>query len=204
MVSVIFISAFAPSAGAIPSLTWTDSNITYSLEITGDDTAEFTIAVDSAVSDWRVGWVAFMFSSGGGEINGISGPSGNGWEVGYDGVGLPWGGSGNEQDINPFKGKWTGFYSEDILTDVAGGGLPLDADTYTWSINTEGGIDFFEDEMPFKVGFYDLETGNPHGRIKIDQLSEHLSVPEPATLFLLGSGLALLWLFGRRRFRAVR
>jgi len=201
-VSVIFISAFASAAGAIP-LTWTDGNITYSLEITDTNTAEFTIAVDSA-SDWRVGWVAFKFSPGGGAVTDvISGPGS--WDAGSDGTMLPWGGNNNDQYIHPFDNSWAGFYwiGEPELPEL-GSGLPLDAGTYTWIISTEGGIDFFEDDMPFKVGFYDDYVGNPHGRIKTDQLSETLSIPEPATLLLVGSGLAMLWLFGRRRFRTGR
>jgi hypothetical protein len=244
-VGAIFICAFASSAGAIP-LTYTDSGITYTLNINDDAnadgtrTATFSISMGDSNSgstppDLRVGWVSFRLSPHGGKISSVSpeeGAAGN-WAPGVDGGDyeeVPWGGNSNNQNIQPFHGSWTRFYSAEIVSSSGEpAGLLLNPGTsYSWTINIDGEVDFSEDEMPFRVGFFSESAGNSPGWAIIGGYKNNppgppwppgepcppgppwlpgnpgKPVPEPATLLLVGSGLLLIGLWGRRKFKMVR
>ena len=51
-------------------------------------------------------------------------------------------------------------------------------------------------------GFLDsVELPTVHGAYGLSHISAYNNVPEPATMFLFGSGILFVGMFGRKRFR---
>ncbi len=176
---------------------------------------------DDAGRDWYAGFVAFNF---GGKfdasIDPEDAPPPSGWGVASQGTEVLWPGQDGEHTQTPFNANRVGFYANldpNNIDNMTNTGLSLAADaadtTFTFDLNldpktlaelsTESSEDALE-AIGFKVGYYspnvsnNKKSGNTKPAFQFDQLSEEISVPEPAVLLLLGSGLVGLGLLGRK------
>jgi len=93
---------------------------------------------------------------------------------------------------------WGGIEEPNATEDS---GALLNGTTYTWVIKDVdlGGQSLLLTDATLKVGYYDSLKGG--GQFDTRQMSQSVQpVPEPGTIFLLGSGLIGLWGF-RRKFK---
>ena len=198
------------------TLSYTDTttkagfNIEYILDIsevtTNNYDAVFTINSSStSTDDWYAGAFNFKFFNG-------SVPT----ELGLDSVPGstgPWSVADKDTNSGASIGGWSsltqagraGFFLTDLetsqtLANVAKGVEVSDTGTAAFEFSFSGQGDLREFSIPFQVAYWDGFAGNSRN-IKFGQLSESLSVPESATILLLGCGLICLAGFGRKRFK---
>lgn len=201
------------------------NTITYTLSfdddpsstIGGFDTYEdaiFTIDTTADIStngpngcEWYAGWFLFKFDMGEkGIISSLSytGPAAGPWSIDNYGVNVLKAGGGYGALAHD---GFTGFY----VTSLAEG---LPADNIEQGALLTGGVDHsFEfdftlpegvqpklDMMPFQASFY-CDNPLPSGNYKVNRLSEELSIPDPAAVFLLGPACLIGFAGLRRKFK---
>lgn len=215
VLSILGIIFVAPAAALMLDFTDTTTkegfNIAYSLEITGTGginyAGVFTITSSSSDDDphspWYIGAFDFKFFEGtGNEIPDIDDPF-TSPPIG------PWG-IADVDDPNISIAGWkredgrAGFYLEDLnngltMVNAAKGVLvsaPFGPVSFDFTFSGNGVLD--EDSMSFQVAYFGELKKNPG--LYFGQLSADLSVPEPTTLLLLGSGILGLTIF-RKKFR---
>ena len=205
----ILITAIIPSTCLATTYSWNDvTGITgnsYRLDFTGS-----TVTIDAyttnggpTAANWYIDWIQFKITSTQITLGGpLTGPV-SGWDFTNSSapVNLQKFGGGIPNDgFNLIY--YTGIKVPNASLDS---GVPLDGNDYQWVLDdvdlgvqtllpTEGPLG-----ATLKVGYYSLK---PNGKFETRQMSQ--TVPEPGTLFLLGSGLLGLAGFGfakRRRER---
>jgi len=225
---ILFISGFfvfAATAGAT-TLTWTDDDayapskggntITYALDFSftsssgGFDTYGATFTIDTTANtspEWDAGWFLFKFDMGEkGIISNLtySDPI-NTWTI--DNFGTDVLKAGGTYGALAHDG-FTGFYDSslaDPATPPYGTlltGTPVIGPEYTFAFDftLPDGVLPKVDMMPFQAGFYDGEAGKS-GHTKVNRLSEELSIPDPAAVFLLGPACLIGFAGLRRKFK---
>ena len=217
---LILAAAGLVSAGPASALllSYTDTttkdgfNIEYILNISELETnkyaAEFIINSSStSTDDWYAGAFNFKFFDGSVptelDLDNTTIPTGTG----------PWSVADKNDISNVSIGGWSsltqagraGFYLTDLessltLDNVAKGVNVSGTATATFEFTFSGQGDLNELDMPFQVAYWDGFAGNSRN-VKFGQLSKTLSVPEPATMLLLGSCLLVLSGFRKKTFK---
>ena len=157
-----------------------------------------SLTINSSASTTTDTWTAsaFLFKFFGGsnpsDIQNVSG----GWTItdGNTNSSFGWAVDGTSGTAFSRNDGFSGFYATGgAYSGVLIGSSP--ATVISFQFADQGGASINSVEMPFKVGYWSTNApGEGFG-----QLSTNLSVPEPGTLLLLGSGLVGLIGFGRRR-----
>lgn len=191
---------YQPSAGGANPITYT-LDFTEVTDVTYN--ANFSVETTADVSpEWRLLGFAFKFAPSGGQLslNSTSGDVPGTWDE------LPLADFWNNPDDRP--GLWD---SEVTSSSDLFHGLSLTAGpvTYTWNFDitftsTALADTIFLEDMPFQA-YFAGEAAGRSGKAKTDRLSESLngsvSVSEPATMLLLGIGIAGLAGIGRRKIK---
>jgi hypothetical protein len=199
----------AMSENQASAINYTDSaltpgnNISYDLNWSsaGANLFNATFSVTNSANvtpEWYAGWFLFKFDGSSGST--LSNLNCTGCVGSYSllnpggTANILWSG-GNTQTVNT-DGGFTGFYLNPLTTaSYTNGVLLTGAPTTTTFTFTLAGLTNTE-IMPFKVGYYDGINGS--GNVVFNQLSTTLT-PEPGSLMLLGSGLAGLGWWRRKR-----
>jgi hypothetical protein len=185
-------------------------NIEYILDIsegiTSDYDAVLTINSSStSTDDWYAGAFNFKFFEGSvpTELDPFS----------YSGSTGLWSVADKDTNSGASIGGWSsltqagraGFYLTDLespftLADVADGVYVSGVNTAAFEFSFSGQGNLNELYIPFQVAYWDGFAGSS-ANIKFGQLSEALSVYEPATMLFLGCGLIGLAGIGRKKFK---
>lgn len=213
VIGLICLLGLSNPAGAV-SLGFTDTNllgatspITYTLTFStdgGPTSATFTITtpIDPGGSEWFATAFDFKFdTSSAASLSNLVAPALTGpWSIANSTTQVLQAG-GNYTTL--LQDRFSGFYA----TSLAPGGLLDDITdgicltcgpgtfSFTFDFTLTGGT-LNTISMPFQVRYHDGLLGS--GNQQFNQLSAAL-VPEPAPLVLMGSGLVILGLLGRRR-----